>query len=79
MEKDTKVKLANLYKNTSQGGVEYYSGSFTYGTKLLLYTNTYKKEDKDPDMILYIVKKERKPKEQAPAETTKEEDGEIPF
>ena len=55
------LKLGGLWKNTDKNGNEYLSGNFTYGTRLLIMKNSYKKEKgKDPDFIAYLAPKENK-------------------
>tara|TARA_Y100000310_G_scaffold271169_1_gene285536 strand:- start:2409 stop:2633 length:225 start_codon:yes stop_codon:yes gene_type:complete len=54
------LKLGGLWKNTDKNGNEYFSGNYTYGTKLLIYINTFKERDNEPDYILYITKQEKK-------------------
>lgn len=53
------LKLGGLWKNTDKNGNEYFSGNYTYGTKLLIYRNTFKERDNEPDYILYITKQEK--------------------
>ncbi len=57
---DSKVKLTGLWKNTSKNGKEYYKGSLTYSSDILIYLNENKRNEKDPDATLYIVTKKPK-------------------
>jgi len=70
------IKLCGLWKQKTKEGKVYYSGGLTYSTNLLLFTNTYKEspDDKKPDLILYVAKKEKKEKPEK-----RESDDEIPF
>ena len=57
---NTKIKLGGLWKNESKDGKTYLSGSFTYGTKILIFPNGFKESEKDPDHIMYLAKTEKK-------------------
>jgi len=72
------IKLCGLWKNQAKDGKVYYSGGLSYSTNLLLFPNKYKeKGDKNPELILYISKKEKKKKE---SESTQDPDSlEVPF
>lgn len=61
------TKIAGLWKNTNKQGQEYLSGNFTYGTKLLVFPNGYKRGDKEPDYIVYLAETEKKQDQAAPA------------
>lgn len=69
------IKLCGLWKNKTKDGKTYYSGGLTYLTNLILFNNEYKRGENDPDLILYIAKKEQKPKSQE----QEVDDDEIPF
>tara|TARA_R110002110_G_scaffold177997_2_gene382782 strand:+ start:1447 stop:1653 length:207 start_codon:yes stop_codon:yes gene_type:complete len=56
------IKLCGMWKNEDKNGNEYFSGNYTYGTKLLIYTNSFKEKPNDPDYIMYIAKQD-KPKD----------------
>lgn len=70
------IILCGLWKNQTSDGKVYYSGGLTYSTNLLLFPNKYKEspDDKKPDLILYIGKKEKKEQPEK-----KESGDEIPF
>ena len=74
------VKLAGLWKQEGKGedGKTYYSGSLSYSTNLLLFSNRYKEnpDDKKPDLILYICKKEKKEDKPKPKDPG---DDSVPF
>lgn len=75
------VKLTGLWKQEDKDGKVYYSGGLSYSTNILLFPNKYKQsaDDKNPDLILYIAKKE-KPKPKAPdPEEDPGKDEDIPF
>ncbi len=80
-ESKSMIKLCGLWKQETKEGKVYYSGGLTYSTNLLLFTNTYKDspDDKKPDLILYIGKKEKK--EDKPKTQDSEDPGseDIPF
>ena len=67
------IKLCGLWKSQTSEGKVYYSGGLSYSTNLLLFPNAYKEspDDKKPDLILYIGKREKKEKP--------ESEEEIPF
>jgi len=69
------LKLCGLWKQKDKEGKTYYFGSLSYSTNLLLFPNSYKKEgEKQPDLLLYIVKKEQKEKTEQDSD-----DSEISF
>jgi len=61
-QKDEKVRLTGLWKNTSAGGKAYYSGTLG-AARILGFPNYEKRGDKSPDLVLYLVP--RKPKEES--------------
>jgi uncharacterized protein (DUF736 family) len=58
------IKVGGLWKNKDKNGNDYFSGNFTYGTKLLVMTNSYKDKDNDPDYMVYIAQKDKKESEE---------------
>ena len=72
MEDNAKIKLGGLWQNTAKDGSHYYTGRIGSEGKLLLLKNSYKKDLKDPDLILYVVKGEKK--QPAPAKDFLAED-----
>ena len=58
------VKIGGLWKNQDKNGNDYFSGNFTYGTKMLVMSNTFKDKENDPDYMVYITKKDKEPKEE---------------
>ena len=58
------IKIGGLWESTDKNGNKYFSGTFTYGTKLLVMSNSFKEKEHEPDYIVYITKKEK----QEPAE-----------
>lgn len=70
------IKLCGLWKNQTKDSKVYYSGGLSYSTNLLLFPNAYKEssDDKKPDLILYIARKEKK---EGPEKT--ETGDEVPF
>lgn len=57
MAKDL-IKLGGLWKNQDKNGNDYFSGGFTYGSKLLVMKNTFKKSEKEPDFHAYLAPKD---------------------
>ncbi len=47
------VKLAGLYEKTSQKGNRYFIG-WLNGARLLMFANTDKKGEQEPDWFLYV-------------------------
>ena len=58
------IKVGGLWKNNDKNGKDDLSGNFTYGTKLLVMTNSYKDKDNDPDYMVYIAQKDKKESEE---------------
>ena len=58
------IKIGGLWQNKDKNGNDYFSGNFTYGTKLLVMTNSYKDKENDPDYMVYIAQKEKKESEE---------------
>ena len=48
------IKFCGLWKNKDKNNQDYFSGTFNYNTRLLIYTNNYKEKDTDPDYIVYL-------------------------
>lgn len=53
------IQLAALWKKDSKNGRSYYTGKLGNG-RLLLFKNDKKTEEKQPDLILYIVAEEKR-------------------
>jgi hypothetical protein len=60
MEKQPKVWCGGLWQSTDVNNNPVLSGSFTYATKLLIFKNTDKKKETDPDFKYYISQNELK-------------------
>lgn len=54
-----KAKLTGLWKNKDKEGRTYLSGSLGV-SKLMVYPNGYKKAEKDPDYVAYLVQPDRR-------------------
>lgn len=65
------IKLTGLWENKNEKGETYFTGTLG-NCRILAFRNSYKKEDNEPDFILYL--DERKPKE-----VPKIEEGKDPF
>ena len=59
-EKNELLKLGGLWKNKDKNGNDYFSGNFTYGTKLLILKNTFKEKNNEPDYNIFISKQDKK-------------------
>jgi hypothetical protein len=53
------IQLTGLWENTDKNRNTYYSGNLG-NAKLVIFKNTYKKEPKQPDYIIYLDEKEKK-------------------
>ena len=71
-EKNELLKLGGLWKNEDKNGNAYFSGNFTYGTKLLILKNTFKEKSNEPDYMVYISKQDKKGE-------SKTDSSDIPF
>lgn len=59
MNAPQKAKLTGLWKNKGKDGKTYLSGSLGVSA-LMIYPNGFKRSDKDPDYVAYLVQKGRK-------------------
>ena len=50
------TKLAALWKGESKDNAVFYSDKLGYGTRLLLFRNQYKRDEKDPDLRNWLKK-----------------------
>ena len=75
------VKITGLWRQeSSKDGSVFYSGSLSYSSNLLIFKNKFKKNERDPDLILYVGKREQKERQDADQEDQEvPEDPEIPF
>lgn len=48
------IKLTGLWKGKSKNGETYLSGKVSPTSRLLVFPNTHKKSEKDPDYIAYL-------------------------
>ena len=58
-----KVKLTGLWDNVTTKGETYMKGSLGVA-KLLIFKNSFKEKETDPDWNLFLAPKEKKPDEQ---------------
>ncbi len=66
MEKNNLIKLTGLWKKEGKDGNIFFRGKLSYNTNLLLFKNQYKNSEKDPDLILYLGKAEKKEQQKKP-------------
>ena len=59
-DKNELLKLGGLWKNEDRNGNDYFSGNFTYGTKLLILKNTFKEKSNEPDYNIFLSKQDKK-------------------
>lgn len=71
------LKMCGVWKNKDKNGNEYFSGNYTYGTKLLIMHNSYKEKNSDPDYIVYLAPKKSKREEDSDGQADIETD--VPF
>ena len=77
-----KIKLTGLWKSTDQSGATYYAGNLSPSVRLLVFKNTFKKTERDPDLVVYAVPAEKRPaaRDVRAAESPRTSDGEdVPF
>ena len=55
-----RIKLTGLWKNTDRNGNTYYAGSLGPTVRLLVFKNSYKKEEREPDLIVYLAPAEKR-------------------
>lgn len=60
MAENNMIKLTGLWRKEKPDGPVYYQGKLSYSTNILMFKNKYKNSEKDPDLILYIAKAEKK-------------------
>jgi hypothetical protein len=73
-EQKSKVMLTGLWRKQGQKG-EFLAGNLSGRASLLVFPNSYKQKDSDPDYMVYIAQNE--PKDRAPKAEISNED--IPF
>ena len=75
------VKIGGLWRQeSSKDGSVFYSGALSYSSNILIFKNKFKKNERDPDLILYVSKREQKERQNADPEIPEiPEDPEIPF
>ena len=79
MSQDTSTKLLNLcglWKCTSKAGNTYWRGRLG-GAVVLIMENKYKKNDTQPDLIVYLAPKEGPKSEDTATSTKEKEDQEL--
>lgn len=73
-EQGAMLQLGGLWVNESKSGVKYMTG-YMGNLKLMIFRNNYKKEDNQPDYIMYLAEK---PRPENPDENSENKD-DIPF
>jgi len=61
------IRLTGLWKGRSKKGTDYLSGSVSPSSKLLIFPNSSKSKESDPDYVAYLApnRKEEDRQEQA--------------
>lgn len=54
------IKIMGLYKGTTKDGKVMLSGNLNDKVRVLIFQNSYKKEDTHPDFLLYLAPREQK-------------------
>ena len=62
------IKLTGLWKRKSKSGKVYYSGNLSTTAKVLLFKNDNKKNDRDPDLVIYLARLGKKLQLEKPVE-----------
>lgn len=57
---DNKIKIGALWKKESKSGKVFFTGNFG-DAKIIIFDNTFKKESKHPDYVMYIAPRDVKP------------------
>ena len=79
MNESKPINLFGLWKNTSKDGNEYLSGNIGFG-RLLVFPNTRKSKDTDPDYRLVIAERPQQDRQQGhQPQTPQDADGDVPF
>jgi hypothetical protein len=68
------IKLGALWVGKDKDGQPMMSGTINQTTRILVLKNGFKKEDKQPDYIIYVA-----PNEKKEAGKKQEEDFDLPF
>lgn len=58
-DNNQKIKLTGLWANQMKSGQTYYTGSLG-SARLVIFPNSYKEKDSDPDYNLFIQPKQNK-------------------
>ena len=66
-------KLGGLWANKDKNGKTYFSGNFTPFTKILIYENSYKNKESDPDYVMHLAENKKGETE------SKAKDSDIPY
>lgn len=73
-EQGAMLQLGGLWVNESKSGVKYMTG-YMGNLKLMIFRNNFKKEDNQPDYVMYLAEKPRN--NESNSEENKSDD--IPF
>jgi len=73
-----KIKIMSLWKNTTKDGDTFLSGNFGNGRKVMIFKNTFKKTERDPDFNVFVCEDE-KTDNQVAKETSVQASFDVPF
>lgn len=48
------IRLCGLWTNSTKDGKKFMSGKLSYSSKVLIFKNEKKRDEKDPDYFLYV-------------------------
>ena len=57
-----KVFITGIWEEKSAGGMRYFSGHLSHTCKVLIFKNSYKQKQTDPDWKMYFVNDDPRPK-----------------
>lgn len=73
-----KIKIMSLWKNTTKDGDTFLSGNFGNGRKVMIFKNTFKRTEKDPDFNVFVCEDE-KVEQPVAQKTAQESNFDVPF
>ena len=68
MDKSPMIKLCGLWKKESKDGTVFYQGKLSYSSNILLFKNKFKRNEKDPSLILYLSEVQKKESKEGESE-----------
>lgn len=56
---ENKIRIGSLWIGRTKSGEGFFSGPFGSGARLLVFRNSFKQGDSDPDYAVFVVPRER--------------------